>query len=175
MRRLLLLRHSKAERSQPGGGDKDRVLAERGRNDAHVLGAYLVRHGSIPDRAVVSTATRTRQTWALLAASFGSMPPVAFDDRLYEAAPLAILQAVKETSSGAVTLMVVGHNPGMAELASMLVASGDVETRERLGRGFPTSALATISFATESWAGVHAQGGRLEHFVTPKSLTEAAD
>ncbi len=173
MRRLLLLRHAKAERSQPGGSDRDRVLDERGRSDAQALGAYLARHGSIPDRALVSTSTRTRQTWALLAAAFGNTPPVAFDDRLYEAAPQAILQAVKETAPEAATLLVIGHNPGMAELAQMLVASGEVETRERLGRGFPTSALATITFAAESWAGVH--GGRLEHFVTPKSLTEAAE
>jgi phosphohistidine phosphatase len=175
MRRLLLLRHAKAERSQPGGRDRDRILDERGRNDARALGAYLARHGCIPNRALVSTATRTRETWALLAAVFGSAPPVAFDDRLYEAAPLAILQAIKETAPEAATLLVIGHNPGMAELAGTLVASGDVETRERLGRGFPTSALATIGFAAESWAGVHAQGGRLEHFVTPKSLTGAAD
>jgi phosphohistidine phosphatase len=173
MRRLLLLRHAKAERS--GGRDQDRVLAERGRSDAVALGAYLARHGSIPDRALVSTATRTRQTWALLAAAFGGALPVTFDVRLYEALPLAILQAVTETAPEAATLLVVGHNPGMAELAGMLVASGDVETRERLGRGFPTSALATISFAAESWAGVHAQGGRLEHFITPESLAETAD
>jgi phosphohistidine phosphatase len=175
MRRLLLLRHAKAERSQPGGTDQDRVLAERGRSDARALGAYLARHGSIPDRALVSTAARTRQTFALLAEAFGSAPPAAFDDRLYEAAPQAILQAIKETAPEAATLLVIGHNPGMAELAHMLVASGDVETRERLGHGFPTSALAAIHFAAEGWAGVHAQGGRLEHFVTPKSLNEAAD
>lgn len=175
MRRLLLLRHSKAERSQPGGRDRDRVLAERGRSDANALGAYLARHGCVPDRALVSTSTRTRQTWALLAAALGRAPPTAFHDRLYEASPLAILQVVKETAPEAVTLLVIGHNPAMAELASMLVASGDVETRERLGRGFPTSALAIIGFAAENWAGVHAQGGRLEHFVTPRSLSQAAD
>ena len=175
MRRLLLLRHAKADRSQPGGRDQDRVLAERGRSDAGALGAYLARHGSIPGRALVSTAARTRETWALLSAAFGCAPPAAFDDRLYEATPLTILQAVRETAPEAATLLVIGHNPGMAEVASMLVASGDVETRERLGRGFPTSALATISFAGESWAVVHPQGGRLEHFVTPEWLAEAAD
>ena len=67
MRRLLLLRHAKAERSQPGGRDHDRVLAERGRADAKKLGVYLARHAFVPDRAVVSTAARTRETWALLA------------------------------------------------------------------------------------------------------------
>ena len=92
MRRLLLLRHAKAERLQPGGRDHDRVLAERGRADAHKLGVYLARHGFIPDRALVSTSARTRETWALLATSFGKAPPVSFEDRLYEATPQAILQ-----------------------------------------------------------------------------------
>ena len=68
MRRLLLLRHAKAERSQPGGRDHDRVLAARGRADAKKLGAYLARHAFVPDRALVSTSARTRETWAQVAA-----------------------------------------------------------------------------------------------------------
>ena len=68
MRRLLLLRHAKAERSQPGGRDHDRILSKRGRNDAAAVGAYLVRHRLVPDRALVSTSARTRETWTLVAA-----------------------------------------------------------------------------------------------------------
>src|SRR3954468_24768365 len=97
MRRLLLLRHAKAERSQPGGRDHDRVLAERGRADAKKLGLYLARHGFVPDRAVVSTAVRTCETWALLAAAFVKAPPVSFEERIYEASPQAILAAIKDT------------------------------------------------------------------------------
>ena len=67
MRRLLLLRHAKAERSQPGGRDHDRVLTQRGRADAKTLGAYLARHRLVPDRALVSTAARTRETWERVA------------------------------------------------------------------------------------------------------------
>ena len=57
----------------------------------------------------------------------------------------------------------------------MLVASGDIDARERLGADFPTSALAVISFAAEDWSGVHPRGGRLEHFVTPDWLATATD
>jgi phosphohistidine phosphatase len=71
--------------------------------------------------------------------------------------------------------MVIGHNPGLQELAAMLVASGDIEARERLGREFPTSALVVISFAVEHWNSVHPRGGRLEHFVTPGWLAAATD
>ena len=69
----------------------------------------------------------------------------------------------------------IGHNPGLQELAAMLIASGDIDARERLGEDFPTSALAAISFAAEDWSGVHPHGGRLEHFVTPNWLATATD
>ena len=120
MRRLLLLRHAKTERSQPGGRDQDRVLADRGRADAPKLGAYMVRHALKPGLAVVSNSARTRETWAL-------------------------------------------------------VAAGDVEARQRLKEDFPTSALAVINFALKDWSRVHLHAGRLEHFVTPRSLEVATE
>ena len=175
MRRLLLLRHAKAERSQPGGRDQDRVLADRGRADAAKLGAYLVRHAFVPDQAVVSTSTRTRETWALIAAALDKGPTVEFEERIYEASPQAILDVIRETGPKVHTLLVIGHNPGLQELAAMLIASGDVESRERLREEFPTSALAAISFAAADWSGVHPHGGRLEHFVTPRMLEAATE
>ena len=80
MLRLLLLRHAKAERGQPGGRDHERALAQRGRDDAPRLGAYLVRHKLVPDLALVSTAARTRETWALATAAFAEPPPVQFEE-----------------------------------------------------------------------------------------------
>jgi phosphohistidine phosphatase len=175
MRRLLLLRHAKAERLQSGGRDHDRILAKRGREDAIAVGAYLARHRLIPDRALVSTSARTRETWALIAAALTKQPPAEFEHRIYEASPEAMLKAIKATEPAARTLIVVGHNPGMQQLAGTLIASGDIEARQRLLEDFPTAAFAMISFAAESWDGVHAAGGRLEHFVTPQTLEAATD
>src|SRR4051794_26331901 len=87
MRHLLLLRHAKAERLQPGGRDLDRILAARGRSDAKTLGIYLARHRPIPDCAVVSPSARTRETWALVAGAFAKAPPAQFEERLYDASP----------------------------------------------------------------------------------------
>src|SRR5882757_3879588 len=109
MRRLLLLRHAKAERLQPGGRDHDRVLTERGRADAKKLGLYLARHAFVPDRAVVSSAARTRETWTLLATAMDKTPAASFDERIYDAAPETILGAIKETGPSTGTLMVIGH------------------------------------------------------------------
>src|SRR5262245_20468288 len=142
MRRLLLLRHAKAERLQSGGRDHDRILAKRGRDDSAAIGAYLVRHKLVPDHALVSTSARTRETWGLVAKSFAKPPPVEFEGSIYEAAPEAILKAIRATEASVKTLLVVGHNPGMQQLAALLVASGDVEARQRLLEEFPTSAFA---------------------------------
>lgn len=134
-----------------------------------------MRHKLIPDRALVSTSARTRETWGLVAKAFAKTPPVEFESTIYEAAPEVILKAIRATEPKAKTLLVVGHNPGMQQLAATLIASGDIEARQRLLEEFPTSAFAMISFATDSWHGLHANGGRLEHFVTPHTLEAATD
>jgi phosphohistidine phosphatase len=175
MRRLMLLRHAKAERSRPGERDLDRILTERGRVDAPRIGQYLLRHGLVPDLAVVSPSVRTRETYELVAGAFERRPAVSYDERLYEAAPPAILAVIRETAPSVRTLLIVGHNPGLQELAALLIATGDVEARQRLKENFPTSALAVITFAVDAWSRVHPHGGRLEHFVTPQWLAEATD
>jgi phosphohistidine phosphatase len=175
MRRLLLLRHGKAERLQSGGRDHDRILTKRGRKDAAAVGAYLAQHKLIPDQALVSTSARTRETWGLVAEAFSVVPPAEFESTIYEAAPEAILKAIRASEPKTKTLLVVGHNPGMQQLAGILIASGNVEARQRLLEEFPTSAFAAIRFATDSWDGLHANGGRLEHFVTPQTLEATTD
>ena len=175
MRRLLLLRHAKAERSRPGERDHERILAARGRNDAPRLGAYMVRHAFTPDLVVVSTSTRTRETWELAATAFEDVPPVQYDERIYEASPQAILKVIKETGPQVGTLLVVGHNPGLQELATLLVAVGDSDALLRLKEEFPTASLALINFMVEDWSRLHPHAGRLEHFVTPDTLAAATD
>jgi phosphohistidine phosphatase len=175
MLRLLLLRHAKAVSPQSGTGDSERVLEQRGRKDATLIGAYMQRHGFIPDRALVSPAARTRETWTQLATELGKAVSADFDETIYAASAEALLSNIKTIGPKVRTLIVVGHNPGLHELATMLVASGDIDERQQLREKFPTAALAIISFAVESWTGLHKLGGRLEHFVTPKSLESAMD
>jgi len=175
MRRLLLLRHGKAERAEAGEPDEDRPLAERGRSDASRIGLYLARHRLVPDRGLVSPSERTRETWSRLTAAFATVPPVVFDERIYTGGPDAILEAVRETPPAAATLIVIGHNPALHQLAALLAASGDIEARQRLGESFPTSGLAVIGFAVPDWRGIHVAGGRLEHFVAPRSLRATSD
>ena len=175
MRRLLLFRHSKAERAEPGGDDHARVLNERGRSDAATIGAYMARHGLVPERVLASTAARAQETWKHAAAAFKPAPSARAEQRLYDANAQAILDVIKAAPAAPHTLLVIGHNPGLHEVALNLIASGDIDTRERLREKFPTSGLAIIDFALDDWGKLHMRGGRLERFVSPKSLEAATN
>ena len=97
-------------------------------------------------------------------------PQVDFEERLYAAEPHTILALLRETPPKVHSLLIVGHNPGIHEAALALIASGDVEARERLHEKFPTSALAVIDFALDEWSKLHARSGRLDRFITPRQL-----
>jgi phosphohistidine phosphatase len=171
--RLLVLRHAKSEKAEPGMPDRERRLNGRGQKDATTMGAYIARHGLAPDLAVISTAQRTRETWERVAAALSMPPAPIYEQRLYNARYDAILKVIRQIDGAARTLLVIGHNPGLHDLARNLIASGDVEWRERLNEGLPTAGLVVIDFAAESWRQLHARAGRLEHFVTPRSLAAA--
>lgn len=172
-KRLMLLRHGHAARSQPGESDLDRALDPRGSTEAERLGAFLARHQLMPDLVIVSTAVRARQTWARVAAAAGQGPAPRHDARLYDAKPETLLALLKEATARSV--LVVGHNPALHELAMLLIASGDVEDRERLHEDFPTGGLVVIDFALDSWSKLHPQSGRLELFIAPASLDTTVD
>jgi phosphohistidine phosphatase len=175
MRRLILFRHAKAEPSEPGMQDHARVLVDRGRKDAGKIGAYMAGHTLIPDKVVISPAARTQETWKYAAAAFRPVPAAMSADALYDATPHAIFGVIKDAPVSAHTLLVVGHNPGLHEVAVMLIASGDIDARERLREKLPTAGLVIIEFAFDDWGKLHPQSGRLERFVSPKWLEAATN
>ncbi|MGH6790243.1 MAG: SixA phosphatase family protein [Pseudolabrys sp.] len=173
MRRLMLLRHSQAERAEPGESDRARVLTERGRTDAVKIGAYMARHAMVPGEVLISAAARAQETWKHAAAVFQPPPAMQSVEELYNASPSAMLDVVKQAAAGSV--LIVGHNPGVQEFALLVIATGDIETRERLREGFPTSGLAIVDFAFDDWASLHPHSGRLERFVSPKWIEAATN
>jgi phosphohistidine phosphatase len=169
MRRLMLLRHAKTERAEPGERDRDRTLMKRGRADAAVVGAYMVQHGLIPDLALVSPAARAQETWALVAGGFAEAPPLVTDDRIYNATSQTLVGVIEATRK-AHALIVVGHNPSLHDLATRLSVSGDGKAREGLNENLPTSGLVVIELPFDDWSQLHSHGGRLERFVSPRLL-----
>ena len=175
MRRLLLLRHAKSDWSEPGQRDRDRALAPRGQRAAPKIGAYMVRHRLTPDRVLCSTAKRTRETWDLIAAKFADPPLVTFEEQLYDAKPNDILAIIAAATPTHHTMLVIGHNPSLQAAASLLIAAGDIEARERLKEKLPTAGLAVIDFPFNDWSQLHPKSGRLDRFVTPRMLAAATD
>ena len=179
MRRLMLLRHAKTENDAPSGRDQDRRLDNRGRLDAAEIGGWIGRHPPFPDSVLVSSAVRTTQTWEIAWEAMkdsGPQPQVEFLPELYGAEPTQLLQIIRMASTpDPQRLMVVGHNPGMHELALALTGSGDAAGRKELGDNLPSSGLAIFDFAIDDWADVAFRRGRLVQFVSPKLLKQTLD
>jgi phosphohistidine phosphatase len=177
MRRLMLLRHAKTENDAPSGRDQDRRLDNRGRSDAAEIGGWIGRHPPFPDVVLVSHAIRAHQTWEVAWEAMKDLvpePQVELIPELYGADPSQLLQIIREASAAdPKTLMLVGHNPGMHELALALAGSGDATGRKALADNLPTSGLAVFDFAIDDWADVAFRRGRLELFVSPRLLKES--
>ncbi|MDJ0942956.1 MAG: histidine phosphatase family protein [Kiloniellales bacterium] len=167
---LMLLRHAKSDWSDPALADFDRPLNKRGRRAAPLIGRHLRKQGLIPDLVLCSSALRARQTWELVSAELKAEVPIKFLRSLYLAPPSRLLATVQRQPKKVERLMMVGHNPGMENLAAHLAGGGDAKLRARMREKFPTATLAVLGFAAEAWAGVAAGGGELQRFVVARDL-----
>ncbi|MCV3767525.1 SixA phosphatase family protein [Rhizobium sp. TRM95796] len=168
-KRLILLRHAKS--AWPDGvEDRLRPLADRGRRAAPLMGATLAKRRLTPDLVLVSPARRTEDTWSLVRKLLPETTCSQTEDRIYEASAETLLAVVHETKASIKTLMIIGHNPGLEDLARRLLASREGEHAERLLKKYPTAGLAVFDFEGADWSAVQPGKGRLKAFVTPKSL-----
>jgi phosphohistidine phosphatase len=178
MRRLMLLRHAKTEHEAPSGRDKDRRLDNRGRHDAAEIGGWIGRHPPYPDLVLVSPAVRAYQTWEIAWEAMKGVVPgprVELVPELYGAAVSQLLEIIRDASSAdPQRLMLVGHNPGMHELAHALAGKGDPAGRKALTDNLPTSGLAVFDFGIDDWTDVAFRRGRLALFVSPKLLKQTS-
>jgi phosphohistidine phosphatase len=166
-RRLVLMRHAKSD--WPDVPDHERPLAKRGRRDAPEVGRWLGEAGYLPDAVVCSTAQRARETWALAspglsAAAPGASPEVRYEPRIYEATVLGLLMLVREFDPAWRTVLVVGHNPGLAELTIGLAdPSADQPA------AFPTAFVAVLGLPG-TWAEAAPGEASLLAFTIPAQL-----
>jgi phosphohistidine phosphatase len=146
MKRLILMRHGKAERSNPGG-DVERGLTERGALDAALMGRLLVDESLAPDLALVSAARRTQETWRAASQAFPTAKSITLRS-LYHASADQILFEIEAHADEAETLMIVGHNPGLHELTIGLLRQGGAGSAlvMRAESRFPTSTIAAFTF-----------------------------
>jgi phosphohistidine phosphatase len=159
-----LLRHAKSSWDEPGLPDRDRVLAPRGRKATRRIADHLERERIRPDLVLCSPAARTRETLERIHDALGE-PEVAFDERLYGATDDELLSCLREAPAEISSIMLVGHNPGLADLLVLLAEPGS-----DLPEAVPTGALATLRFTAASWTEVGPRSGRIDGFVVPRAL-----
>jgi phosphohistidine phosphatase len=163
----MLLRHAKSD--WPDVPDRDRPLAKRGRRDAPVIGRWLHDQGYLPEFVICSAAARTRQTWDLVAPELGGAPSVTFEPRAYAASALSLLYLVRELPAACHSVLLIGHNPGVSELASNLIEAPGDDTPGTPGLRFPTAAVAVLEFSGD-WSGLSLAQARLVAYTSPADL-----
>jgi len=161
-RRLVLLRHAKSDWPEDVA-DHDRPLAGRGRRDAPLAGRWLARQGHVPDAVICSTARRARETWDLASGTLGAEPAVRYEPRVYQATVLGLLMLVREIPAEQSVVAIVGHNPGIAELAVGLAAPPQPPA------SFPTAAIAVLGL-TGAWSDAGPGEAELLAFATPADM-----
>ncbi|QBR70739.1 phosphohistidine phosphatase [Beijerinckiaceae bacterium] len=166
MRKLLLVRHAEAAACSPEG-DLARELTLQGRTDAGRMGAYLCQMRLIPDLALASPARRALDT---LDAILQVLPRVAreVNPSLYNADTDTLHDVVAETPGSVRTLLIVGHNPGIAEFARLLVSGRDKGAP--LPRNFPAPCIAVIDLECDPWHDMGTAHARLDSFMSFANL-----
>jgi phosphohistidine phosphatase len=173
VKRLWLLRHAKSSWEDPGLPDPDRPLAPRGRRAAELLAAHLAASDVRPGVVLCSSSLRTRQTLAAILPALGDALEIRIERALYGAGAAELLDRLRQVSNKASSAMLIGHNPGIQDLALALAAGGPAlgGLREK----FPTGALATVELDVERWRDIDIDNGTVTALVTPRSLEAGAE
>jgi phosphohistidine phosphatase len=173
---LLLLRHAKSAWSDPRLDDHDRPLNGRGERAARVMADHVARTTPRPDLILCSTAMRTRQTLAPLLKRLGApSPPIALESGLYLASEDVLLAHLQTAPDSAATVLLVGHNDGIGQLAADLAGSGPAEALASLRAKYPTGALAVFKVPEGPWSDLAPGKAKLVEFVRPRDLAAADD
>jgi phosphohistidine phosphatase len=158
---LLLLRHAKSSSKDQGLADFERPLNDHGRKAADLVGRFLAKENMDIDLVISSPAVRARETTELVLRAANRSPELRFDQRIYEATPARLLEVAAQIEDEWKSVLMVGHNPGMEELLTLLVG---VEYH------MPTATLAKIALNSKKWDQILAEQGVLQSFVKAREL-----
>ena len=174
MRRLFLVRHAKAEAASVGRDDYARKLTERGRADARRVAKALAARHFLPDVLIHSGAARAKETAEIFAAEWRSKVELEEEVGLYDASLTTLLDRTRALRHERKRVGLVGHNPGLGELATALTNPGAQPEVQRLAAKYPTGAVAVLDFSIRRWEEVERNSGMLALYLTPAEL-EADD
>ena len=174
MKHLILMRHASA---RPGPDDRERPLSPAGRSEAIAIGralGALAAHGFRPERALVSPARRARETLAGVRETLASLAAVDEEELLYLASASRLLGRLRQLPDATAQVLLVGHNPGLGELAQQLVGRGEADVRTRAARGLAPAAFAALRIGTR-WSELEPACAELVAFVRPGDGSDSGD
>lgn len=164
--RLYLLRHARAEIAATNAADDSRALTQDGLREAGGVGSWLANRTEPPTHVLCSSARRAVETMEQVVAALSQKPAIAISGDLYLASAWKLFEQIRDTEPSVSSLMLVGHNPGLAELAAKLSGRGDPAALRSLARRFPPATLAEVELSGSSWSAIEPDCGRLvSHFV----------
>jgi phosphohistidine phosphatase len=169
MRTLHLLRHAKSSWDAPRLDDHDRPLSGRGRKAAPAMGEWMAAHGVAPELILVSTAKRTQETLKAILPSLRDKPDVESEETLYLATADELLARLRRLPASRREVMLIGHNPGLHELALLLAQAGEGVDHQRLKEKFPTAALASLE-SPGTWSSLKPGSMRLVRCIRPENV-----
>ena len=164
-----MLRHAKSSWDEPDLPDRLRPLAPRGARAVAALAGHLRATAVAPGLVLCSPAQRAVQTWEGVAPGIPPGTPVEFDESIYHADSDDLLARLQDVRSRIESVLLVGHNPGLQDLAVDLVGSGDTGLRERIATKLPTGALVTLDVPSD-WHDLTWEAATLVDFVVPREL-----
>lgn len=164
MKEIHLIRHSKSDWSDTHLKDKERPLSKRGRKNARFLGKYVKKVSFVADVALVSPSIRTSETWKILQGFQNITKDIKIISEIYEAEYSDLLRILRGLSSKINNVVLIGHNPGMEDLANYLLLGNNTDT---LFEKFPTSSFISLVTDQKDWADLGRQSCRLKRFWIP--------
>lgn len=169
IKKLMLLRHAKADWPREVTSDHERPLSGRGHRDAPQAGIWMREHNAVPDFILCSSALRTRQTCTWVCDELGDKAPTAkLEDRLYDASASSILSVINHVPETVTSLLVIAHMPGVQELAMRLASvSSNEDAVMDMATRYPTSGL-TVMEVEVPWAELDGRDAKITHFAVPR-------
>lgn len=170
MKTIYLLRHAKSSWGDAALADSDRPLNDRGKGAADAMAAFLAEAKIQPNLVLCSSAKRTRETLARILPGLGNKVPAVIEEALYHAEAGDLLRRLHGVDNSLASVMLIGHNPGLEDLARRLASGGDADALARLAAKYPTGALAVLEADVTRWRDLEKDGARLRAFVCPQDF-----
>ena len=172
MKTLILMRHAEAGWAEPGMGDHDRCLNEEGRAAVPVMARWLDERGLLPERILCSAARRTCETAMLMRQEVPSLPEPEVSDGLYLASPGALRQHMSRLPNDCNSALIIGHEPGLGTMLSVLGANSAMLAHRRTNAHFPAAAMAVLEADVGGWPAFSADVTEFVAFAAPGELME---